>query len=516
MSVYLFHSSLSLSTAARGIQYDEALRLRNEGHTIYFLYCNGLMTQCFENIVGNEALCYMCKSNFRKESKRFEDKINFVPLSDLIDNNFVSHIYEQKFNYQSVEDIKKLEYKNINIGLGALSGYITKSRNLNPLIDDNFRIFFDQNLYNSIITTESVFNAIEKYKPDHIVLYNGRFSDSKPIWQIAEKLNIPYTTLEAVYGVNKNYKAKYENSTAHSIDNNTKLINYFWDNSDLSFDAKYKIGSLFFERRKNAIYAGDKIYTKNQTYNLLPDNWDNTKKNIVIFNSSEDEFAAIGGEYEKYQLFNSQLEGIQFIKNTLKDNSELNITLRIHPNLSEVQYSYATDLLKLSSDNFNVINGNSKVSSYALLDNADIIIVFGSTIGIEAVYWNKPTILLNGAMYYKLDCCYIPASTDELISLIKSELKPKNNIQAIKFGYYFVNEEREGHSVHDYSWSNKEVRLLNMKKNIQIHNTKKMLGSKRLYSIYNIAKFNFINKFYSIKNKSGTRFILPIKEDISN
>jgi hypothetical protein len=516
MSVYLFHSSFFLSNPATGIQYDEALRLSKVGHTIYFIYCNGMMSQCFNNIRGESALCYICKSKYKKEKKRFSEFINFVEIPELLNESNIHNIKSYNLDYKNIEDIKKLEYRNINIGLGALSGYISKSRNLSPLIDDEFRHFFDENLHNAMINVEAVSKAIEIFKPDHIVLYNGRFADSRPIWQLALKYNIPYTTLEAAHGINNNYKAVYENATAHSIDKNTELINYFWDNSELDIETRKSIGSSFFVKRKNAEYSGDKVYAKNQIKNLLPDSWDSSKKNIVIFNSSEDEFAALGGEYDEYKLFNSQLEGLQFIKDFLKNNKEINVTLRVHPNLMGVPYSYATNLIKLKSDNFDVIEANSQISSYALVDNADIVVVFNSTIGIESVYWDKPTILLSGALYYKLDCCYIPDSKKNLEELLLSNLKPKDKFNTFKFGYYLINEEREGPSAYNYNWSNKQIKFFNKKKNIIVFENKKLFNSRRLYTLFHILQYKIVKKYYSFKKNKGVLFNLPTKENSDN
>lgn len=516
MAVYLFHSSLSPITISRGIQYDEVLKLTNEGNIVYFLYCNGLMSQCFNNMTGDKAICHKCKSYYKEERKEFGGRINFIPSTSLLNDKKIKSISNYKFDYNNIEDIKNLKYNNINIGLGSLSGYISKSRNLLPLIDDDFKFFFNQNLINSILTVEAVNKAIKKFKPDYIYLYNGRFSDSRVVWQLADKYNIPYTTLEAVYGIKRKYKSRFINSIPHSIEKNTQLINYYWNNSDVDIDDRIRIGSSFFEKRKNAEYSGDKIYTKNQTKDLLPANWDFTKKNIVIFNSSEDEFASIGDEYDKYKLFDSQLVGLKFIKSKLRDNENINITLRVHPNLNSIKYSYATDLIKLKSENFDVIEAGSNISSYALLENADTVIVFGSTIGIESVYWNKPTILLAGAMYYHLNCCYIPNTTDELINMILIDLKPNNRLQAIKYGYYIVNEERESYSVLDFNWPSVEIfSLKNKRRKITVYNWKKLFNSRLLYRLVDELTFKVYKLYYSFYKNKGIRYKLPLKEDIN-
>ena len=55
-------------------------------------------------------------------------------------------------------------------------------------------------------------------------------------------------------------------------------------------------------------------------------------------------------------------------------------------------YKYHTDLLKLGEKypNMTVIPGGSSLSTYALIDRADVVVVWGSTTGAEAVYHGKP------------------------------------------------------------------------------------------------------------------------------
>lgn len=258
------------------------------------------------------------------------------------------------------------------------------------------------------------------------------------------------------------------------------------------------------------IFCPSKVSNSNS---LLPNNWNPRKHNIVVFNSSEDEFATIGPDFEKYKLFGSQLEGLIFIKEELKDNPEVQVTLRIHPNLSNIKYKYVSDLYQLRSKNFNIISADSNVSSYALLENADTVIVFGSTIGIEAVYWKKPTILLGGSMYYKLNCTYTPKTHDQLKSLLIKKLEPMDNIQAIKFGYYRMNEFWEKPQVVDFRWKRVEYNILGKKFKLTLHNWKKIMNSRHLYTIYYSSKYLLIKLLYSLSLSKRYKYEIPIKEN---
>lgn len=514
MAVYLFHSSISLATASRGIQYDEALKLAREGHTVFFLYCGGLLTQCFTNMCGDLAKCRLCRNSYRQEKRLWGKKIRFVALSSLVTPEQKKCVLAMSFAYENIDQIKGLEYKGINIGLGALSNYISVSRNLNPLLDEDFRLFFDESLRNSVLTILGVEKAIGLYKPDHIMLYNGRMADNRPVWEIAEQKSVPFTVLEAIYGLRYNFKEKYRGSIPHSTQKQTELIYYYWNDPQDSVLKKIELGKSFFERRRNALYSGDKIYIGNQSAGLLPEDWDRTKHNVVIFNSSEDEFAALGDEFDKYALFKSQLEGLKYIKGQLAENVQLKITLRVHPYLMKVNYSYARDLYKLKDERFEVIEADSPVSTYALLDAADTVVVFGSTVGIESVYWGKPTILLAGASYYELDCCYIPKTREKLIPMLTGKLQPKDQMKAIMYGYYLLNECREYCSEVDFDWTYWNIKLPGVSKTIELDNWKKLAGSRRLYAIRRWILSRALFFAYRLMNKPRKRFVLPTKENI--
>ena len=78
------------------------------------------------------------------------------------------------------------------------------------------------------------------------------------------------------------------------------------------------------------------------------------------------------------------------------------------------------------------------ISLSPVVATAEKVIVFGSSTGIEANYSGKPVVLLGGAFYYYLDVTYNPMTKEEVLLLITSKLEPKNNLGAIKFGFYLM------------------------------------------------------------------------------
>src|SRR5690606_1918497 len=84
-----------------------------------------------------------------------------------------------------------------------------------------------------------------------------------------------------------------------------------------------------------------------------------------------------------------------------------------------------------------IIPSESPVDTYTLIDKADVVICYLSTVGIEAAYRGTPTIILSRALYERLGVTYNPTTTQELNNLLLSEtLIAKPSDRALEYGYY--------------------------------------------------------------------------------
>jgi len=214
-----------------------------------------------------------------------------------------------------------------------------------------------------------------------------------------------------------------------------------------------RIGEAFYQHRRGGIRSGDRVYIGRQQKNLLPPSWDAGKKNIVFFSSSEDEFAALDREWDANKLVPTQIGGIRTIVDALHDRQDTcQVYVRIHPNLAGVRFAYHTDLYMLEREypNVTVISPDSPISTYALIDHADQVVVFGSTVGIEAVYWGKPVILIGPAYYRDLGACYVPKDEAELKDLLTCDLAPKDRLPAIVYGYSILGDVGLGFPCFDF------------------------------------------------------------------
>ena len=78
----------------------------------------------------------------------------------------------------------------------------------------------------------------------------------------------------------------------------------------------------------------------------------------------------------------------------------------------------------------------SPISSYALLDACEKVFSFGSTMGMEATYAGKPSVLLSEAYYRMLGAVYEPENPEEVKKCLLDRLHPKPFEATLPYGFY--------------------------------------------------------------------------------
>ncbi len=413
--------------------------LIQQGNDITVLTCAGSKASCFYNPLQLPSTCVHC-------IRRTNDALSPLVGSYKHKETLKSGSYE--FSYNSTEELKAIKYKGTNVGYSALSSYASLTRSVD--IDYNnhkTRRIIDGYLTTACKVADTTINLQEALLFDKFVLFNSRLNTYRSFFDIAIINKIPVTVVELNF--NNQNAMIFENAMPHDISYNGILVESLF--KKLGYEETEIRASEFFNNRAKSLFSNGKSYTKQQDKDLLPDGWDPSKKNIAIFNSSEDEFMAIGGNWEENKLFNNQYDGLEFISKYAKNNDAV-FYLRIHPNLIGTQKSYLDKLVNLSNGNFIVIPPESKVSTYSLMFNCDSVITFGSSIGVEATYWDKPSILLGNCFHRHLDITYNPTSYQELLTLIESNLKPINNkLGCLKMASHMINP---GFKVQGYSYEN--------------------------------------------------------------
>lgn len=432
MNILIF-SSFHLPPLFLGLNLEFIQRNIDLGNKVYLIDCNGSFSECGFNPYKLKYMCEICKYRENKGLNFIDGNVNRISIKNIVEESDK----EEANNY--ISNLDKIEkhhiYKDFEVGEAVLSSYISKTRD--KIFEQNSdQVILKKLAYNSIISYEGLKRFILKESIEKVFLFNGRWDMYRAAMSAARSNKVDLEIFENYRA--GGYSENFGNNLPHNISNQVKLIEEHWDNNSNKKD-KTQIAEDFFSRKKNGEDLLDKSYTKNQIKGKLPSGLDQNKKTFVLFNSSEDEFAAVGKEFDN-PFFKDQTEGILFLNEYFIKHPEYQLIIRMHPNLTGLIKEYLSPLYALENKHSNIllIKPEDDIDTYQLMDISDTVISFGSTAGLEAAYWGKPVILLGKCFYFFANVCYVPSSVNEIKELIEANLQPLERLNTLKFGYYFA------------------------------------------------------------------------------
>jgi hypothetical protein len=354
----------------------------------------------------------------------------FLKLKDFKQTGF-----PENSTFSEFKDLKAYHYKSYDCGMATASSLVSFTKNHEPDLSEH-QDFINRGLLTGVYLFETFQLIVDKINPDLVILFNGRFIENRPLLRVCQQKNIDYATHERGGKLSK-FLFRI-NSIPHSIETLSAEMESLWENADSD---KTEIGKTFYNNRIKRVEDAWYSFTKEQQEGRLPESFKNNegKKVVTIFNSSLDEYEGLEG-FGPY-FYSNDNEGIKQICESLETYSNIKLYLRVHPNLRELDNSQ-NKFLRENISNLKaveVIAAEDSVDTYALINQSDIIIVFGSTVGAEAAYSGKKVVLLGRAAFENLNCVVIPKNHEELIQILTDDqyefptIKPE---EPLKYGYW--------------------------------------------------------------------------------
>jgi hypothetical protein len=399
---------------------------------VTLISCNANLLACDVNHDHDILTCLECVGRRYQGIKLLPHKIEIKSLYFLRDDNR-KEIKSIKTKFNDTKELKRFKIDNFDVGMAVLSSIVSYSREPNPSLP-KYQNLIEKYIVSSLAVYRSVQNHLSYANFDRVYVYNGRYAPLRAVLRACQSKNIDCFCHERGSSLDKYSLTK--NTLPHDITYVEKSIRESFEVGYSSDKQKtLQVAHNFFINRSQGISGSWYSFTKNQSDDLLPDNWNDNKNNIVIFLSSEDEFTAIGEEWSN-PIYDNQQHGISKILESIKNDENIHLYLRIHPNLKGINNTQTQWLSSLEENNLTVISPDSPISSYTLLKKASKIITFGSTVGIESAYWGTPSVLAGQCFYRNLGSTYNPTNHKELISLLNQSLLPNSKEGALMYGYY--------------------------------------------------------------------------------
>jgi len=405
------------------------------GDEVFVLQCTGELKTCFFNPSHSAARCYRCKKIFANGISLLDghERLKIVSFP-----HPQPHYPQIPLVFENIAALKSFRIGKAEVGLAAASSLVSRINKEHNLDTLHYQSEVYREVCNAFYVYETFTEILNIYSPDLVYIFNGRLSTSFPAVNACETLKIPFYTHER--GATKQKYSLTPDSLPHDRAFIHTQILSLWEAANA--DTREEIAGGFFKQVRNRVELAWYSYTGKQKEAELPLGFDTNKRNITFFNSTIQEYAAVRGWEDPIPLFGNEKNAFEKILKEFQEDPNYHFYIRVHPNLSGLANTQNSDIaaLKNKYSNVTIIPPESKVDTYALMEQSDLVITFLSTIGVEACYWRKPSILLGHSFYEKLDCSYYPESAEELYSLIRTKnLAPKPILGALKYGYWSLN-----------------------------------------------------------------------------
>ena len=402
----------------------------SQGDTITALHCDADQQCCEANTERKLAHCLRCMGIWQHGQKLLSSIAATAPL--ILDEFKNSMPQFAKNRYSSISDLKAIEFDGFDLGWAVYSSLVDRTMDVSPDLNKN-RDLIRKLILDSYRIYRSAVAHLERGNYDRVYIFNGRYAGARPWIRACEKTGTPFYTHEKMSSPDR--AIRWDSSLPHNPGPYKARIFSFWDSVENNASVLEEAREFFEERRAGKM-TGWVSFVDAQQQGSLPDNWDTNEKNIVIFTSTEWEFVAVL-DMIKDSVFKCQEDAFSYlIEECVKRDQNLHFYIKVHPN-SETDKQRWWEWKKFRElTNCTIIEPTSRLSSYAMLDACDVSLTYLSTIGVEATYWGKPSVVLGRAVYGGLDAVHEPKSREEAAQMICSKLPVKPQINALKYSAF--------------------------------------------------------------------------------
>jgi hypothetical protein len=309
----------------------------------------------------------------------------------------------------TIDDLKQLRHGAFfDIGWGVLSSAVTVTRNSLVSLGTHRRMLQDF-LESSILVYEKTRALIARLQPSEVLAFNGRFATTRPVLRAAESCGVPWSVHER--GGDKTRFAVYD-CLPHDLDRMQQVMREAWS------EAHAADGHAFFQARRNRVERDWHSFTHGQVHGSLPGAMDGAGEWVTFFTSSEDEMFAIGDKFAN-QRFPAQLDAIAATANAARSIPGMRLCIRVHPHIAKKARGDRRTWATLELPGVLVIGPEDKTDSYALIERSKVVCTYGSTIGIEATYWGRPSLLFSRSYYDQFGVCEIAGSAEHIRAFLE-------------------------------------------------------------------------------------------------
>lgn len=291
---------------------------------------------------------------------------------------------------------------------------------------------------------------IAERKISAVVVYNGRFLHDNAAAAAAEAAGIPVLFYDTGGG-HTDFDLTIDKTHDWSALQKRMLRMYdSWDPAE-----RDELGSSWFEERRHHLDASNALYVESQEIGTRIEH-PNTECLVAYFSSSDDELVELEVDWDSY--FGGQPAALALLAEECRKRPGYTLVVRSHPHKRMKPRQDLLDWLEaVEAAQPDVhLDPYSPIDSYELMRQADIVVTYGSTSGVEAAYAKQPVIVMGPSAYDELGCATRVLTAEEIGAALEAR-SPGNWPGAVSYGLMM---KRRGFSYEYVTRDDRGVRSL--------------------------------------------------------
>lgn len=328
------------------------------------------------------------------------------------------------------ESLTAFNWQGYEGGLAAYSSLVTLTGSAMPDL-----AYYHEQVNTMLRSGMQVYAGVRamlaQQKPDLVYVFNGRFCNYRAVMNAAQACNVHYLLHERGANMHRYYLQPYMPHDTHRMQAEMLAA---WQQVAGDPHAR-QVAEAFFVDRRRGKDQGWVSFTREQQAGSLPP-LDKSKRTLAYFSSSDDEYVAVGDIY-KWEGWRDQFDAVNNLIELCRQQGDIQLVMRLHPHLAKKPAADRDRWLGFQAQpGITVIPPESAIDTYALIEAADLVVTAGSTVGIEAVYWGRPSITLGPSLYSDFGATFEPRSEAELHTLLASPHLTVDPARALAYGYF--------------------------------------------------------------------------------
>lgn len=373
------------------------------GATVEYVLCDGLLPECdmhWDSFTYNRPrpldICEWCQAGAKARIAEFGLPHRW--LGEFVTRSEKEHVFGWAQSLSPAE-ISKATYLKLPIGEWVQSSIFSYFRQY-PADMSNWRVVnaYRGFLLSGALVAVGLRRYLERHAVDAALLYNGRQSITRVAFEVLRAAGVRVLTHETPFFQSGHIMVK-PNARCWS---NQPFTDFWrlWRSVALTRAALQRTMKWLTDRR----------YGRNLTWHAYSPSVtsDGTlrkrltltqgKKLLALFTSSTEETA---GDRELEGAYQSQSTWVQDVVGWVKNRNDVELVIRVHPHLSGRtglarafdEFSFYERMKASAPRHTCIVMPDEPLNSYALMDEADVGLTFGSSTGIEMAMLGKPIVL---------------------------------------------------------------------------------------------------------------------------